>query len=87
VLAAEHLLGFSRLDLRFERVERFLEVGGHVFARLRPLEQDADVVDFLGKAVAQLDIFGQPALALQGLLRLGLVVPEIRRGDLLLELG
>jgi len=34
----------------------------------------------------QLEVLGETALALEGLLRLGLVVPEIRRRDLLFEL-
>jgi len=54
---------------------------------LRPLEQDADVIDLLGEAIAELEVFGEPPLALQGLLRFGLVVPEGRRGDLPFELG
>ena len=66
-----------------ENVKGAAEIGGHVFAALRPLEQDAKVVDFLGQAVAQLDVLGKTALTLEGLLRCGLVVPEIGRGDLL----
>jgi hypothetical protein len=54
---------------------------------LRPLEQHPDVVELLREAVAQLEVFGEAALPLQRLLRLGLLVPEIGRGDLLLELG
>jgi hypothetical protein len=53
---------------------------------LRPLEQHADVVDFLGETVAQLDVFGEPALPLQRLLGVGLVVPEVGRRDLQFEL-
>jgi hypothetical protein len=87
VLAAEHLLGFGGVDLRFERVERALEIGGDLLAALAPLEQDADVVDLAGEAVAQLEVFRQAALPLQRLLRLGLVVPERGRGDFLFELG
>jgi hypothetical protein len=87
VLAAEHLLGFGGVDLRLEGVDRLLEIGADVLTALRPFEQDAEVVGFLGQAVAQLDVFGEAALPLQGFLRLGLVVPEIRRGDLSFELG
>ena len=53
--------------------------GGILF----PKDQDADVVDLLGEAVAELDVFGQPPLALEGFLGLGLVVPEVGRRDLL----
>jgi hypothetical protein len=86
VLAAEHLLDLGGLDLRLEAIEPALQVGNHIFALLGPLEQHADVVNLLGEAVAQLDVFGEPALALQGLLRVGLVVPEVRRSDLQFEL-
>ena len=86
VLAAEHLLGFDGVDLRFERVERLRQVRRHVLAALAPFEQDADVVDLLAEAVALLEIFGEAALPLEGLLCFGLVVPEIGGGDPAFEL-
>jgi len=86
VLAAEHLLGFDGIDLRFERVERLRQVWRHVFAALAPFNQDADVVDLRAEAVALLEIFGEPALPLEGLLCFGLVVPESGGGDLAFEL-
>jgi hypothetical protein len=86
VFAAEHFLGLDRVDLQFERIERALQVAANVLARLRPFEQHADVVDLLGEAVALLDVFGKAALALKGLLRLSLVVPEVLRPDLPFEL-
>jgi hypothetical protein len=86
VLAGQHLLGLGGVHLRLECVEGLLQVGADIFAALRPFEQDADVVDLLGKAVAQLEVFGEPALSLQRLLCLGLVVPERGSGDLLFEL-
>jgi hypothetical protein len=52
VLATEHLLGFRRVNLRLERIERRFEIRGDVFPALRPFDQDADVVDLLGQAVA-----------------------------------
>jgi len=70
--------------LHFERIERALEIGGDVFALLRPVEQDAKVVDLLGQAVAELEVFGEPPLAQEGFLGFGLFVPEVGRGDLLL---
>jgi hypothetical protein len=87
VLAAKHLLGFGRIDLGFERVERPREIGRDILAAVRPFEQHAKVVELFREAVAQLEVFGEPALALQGFLRVGLVVPEIRRADLPFELG
>jgi hypothetical protein len=86
VLAAEHLPGFDGVDLRFERIERARQVAADVLAAARPFEQDADVVDLLREAVALLEIFGQAALPLEGLLCLGLVVPEIWGGDAAFEL-
>jgi hypothetical protein len=86
VLAAEHLLRFDGVDLRFERIERLRQIGGDVLAAFRPLQQDADVVDLLAEAVALLEVFGKTALPLQRLLRLGLVVPETRGGDAAFEL-
>jgi hypothetical protein len=83
VFAAEHLFGFRGVDLLLERVEGLGQIGGDVFTTLRPFEEYADVVDFLGEAVAELDVFRKTALPLQRLLRLGLVVPEVGRGDLL----
>jgi hypothetical protein len=87
VLAAEHFPGLDGLDLFFERVERALEVGFDVLTGLRPFEQHAEIVDLPAQAVALFDVFGEAALALECLLRLRLVVPEIRRRDLLFELG
>jgi hypothetical protein len=83
VLTAQHLLGVRGVDLVLERVEGVGEIGGNVFSPLCPLEQHPDVVDLLRQAVAELDVFGEAALPLQCLLRFGLVVPEIRSGDLL----
>jgi hypothetical protein len=83
MFAAEHFLGFRGVDLIFERIEGFGQIGGNLFTALRPFEQYADVVDFLGEAVAELDVFGQAPLALERFLRLGLVVPEVGRGDFL----
>jgi hypothetical protein len=86
VLAAEHLLGFDGVDLRVEGIERARQVAADILAAARPFEQDADVVDLLREAVALLEIFGQAALPLEGLLCLGLVVPEIGGGDAAFEL-
>jgi hypothetical protein len=86
VLAAEHLFDFSGFHLRFDSVERALQIGGHVLALLRPFEQHTQVVDLRGEAVAQLDVLREPPLPLECLLRVGLVVPEIRRPDFQFEL-
>jgi hypothetical protein len=87
VLAAQHLLGLGGVHLLFKGIQRLDEIGGDVLATLRPFDQHADVVDLLRQAGAQLAVLGEASLALQRLLRFGLVVPEGRRGDLLFQLG
>jgi hypothetical protein len=86
VLAAQHLLRFNGVDLRLDRIKRLRQVRGDILAALPPFEQDADVVDLLGEAVALLEIFGETALSQQRLLGFGLVVPEIGGGDSAFEL-
>jgi hypothetical protein len=81
VLAREHLLGLGSVDLGFEFGEAALEVGGHVFAALGPFEEHAQVGGAARERVTQFDVFAQTASALQSLLRLGLVFPEIGFGD------
>src|SRR5207342_291318 len=44
-------------------------------------EQHTQVVELLDDGVAQRDLVGQPAPALERLLRLGVILPEVRRGD------
>jgi hypothetical protein len=87
VLATEHLLDLGAFHLTLEIVQRRLQIGAHVFALLRPFEQDTKVVDLLDQRIAQLEILGNAAPPLQRFLRLGLVFPEIRSGDAGLELG
>jgi len=86
MFAAEHFLDLDVFDLQLDGVERALQIGTDRLACLRPFEQHADVVDLPRQAVALLDVLGQAALALQRLLGLALVVPEVLRRDFLLEL-
>ena len=82
VLAAEHLLDLGGLDLGLEFVEAALQVGGHVLAGVGPL--DAARRDRRRRRPSEsreLDVLAQAALPLQRPLRLGLVVPEVGRGD------
>jgi len=87
VFAAQHLLGFRGVHLRLEHVKSVRELRQDVFAAARPFEQDAEVVDLPGEAVAEFEVLGEPPLSLERFLRLGLVVPEVGRRDLLFELG
>jgi hypothetical protein len=86
VFTAKHLLGLGRVDLLRQCVQCLGEIRDHVFAAAGPFEEDGDVVDLFGEAVAQLEVLGEPSLPLKRLLRLGLVVPEVGRGDLPFEL-
>jgi hypothetical protein len=83
VLAAEHLLDFCRFHFGLQRLDRALQVVGDILAALGPLEQDAQIVELSDQRIAQVDLLAQPAAALQGLLGLGLIRPEVRCGDAL----
>ena len=49
VLAPEHLLDLGRLDFGFECLEGTLQIGDHVLAGLRPLEQDVEIIELAGQ--------------------------------------
>jgi hypothetical protein len=77
VLAAEHLLGLSGVDLSRQIVERPPEIIGHRLSRLRPLGEDREVVEAGPQRCGEIAILFEPPAALQQLLRGGLVFPEI----------
>jgi hypothetical protein len=81
VLAAQHLLHLSRVDLGLECVESIRQVAGDIFATLRPFDQHAGVVDPPLERVTQLDVLAEALTTPQYRLRLGLIVPEIRRAN------
>jgi hypothetical protein len=85
VLAAEHLLDLARLHFEVEAFERLGELGIHRFARLRPFDQDREIVALLLEGQDQIAILLEPAAALQGFLRFGLIFPEVWRGGARLE--
>jgi hypothetical protein len=87
VFAAEHFLDLRRFDLGLERFDRAMQVARDILAGLRPLEQDAKVVELPGKRIAEGDLVAQATASLQQLLCFGLVGPEVGRGDALLEVG
>jgi hypothetical protein len=86
VLAAEHLLDLAGLHLLVERVERLRELRVDGFARLRPLDQDAEVVALLLQRLNEIAILFETPAALQDFLRRGRVVPEVRRCGFRFEL-
>jgi hypothetical protein len=49
VFAAEHFLDLGRLDLALERIERALQLAADILALLRPLEQDAEIVELFSE--------------------------------------
>jgi len=81
VLATEHLLGLAGIDLGREIVEGAAEVVAHRLASLDPLDEHAEVVELALQRVAELHVLLEPAAALQDLLRVRLILPEIRGGD------
>jgi hypothetical protein len=85
VLAAEHLLDLAGLDLLVEEVERLPELGVDRLAGCGPLDEDGEVLALLLERDAEVAILLEAAAALQRLLRLGLVLPEVGRGGARLE--
>jgi len=77
VLAAEHLLHFAGLDFLIERVESLRELNVHRLAGFRPFDQYREIVGALPQRHHQIAILLEPLAALQDLLRLGLVLPEV----------
>jgi hypothetical protein len=82
VLAAEHLLDLARLHFLIERVQTLGEVVFHGFAGIEPLGEDGEVVVLRAKREGQVAVLLHAPAALQDLLRLRLVLPEIGRGRL-----
>jgi hypothetical protein len=86
-LAAEHRADFTRLDVTAERFQAALEVARDVLALAGPVDEDAEVVRLPAQRLGQRAVVLDLAAALQDLLRVGLVLPEIRRRDGRLDLG
>jgi hypothetical protein len=84
-LAREHRPDFAGLDVAAEAVERLLEVGGDVFALLRPVDEDGEIVRLLAQRGGERAIVFDAAAALLDLLRRGLVLPEVGRGGAQIE--
>ena len=78
-------IGGHHLDLGLEGIECLLQVRNHVLARLRPLDEDDQVVDPTAERVLEVHVLAHPLPPAERRLGFGLVVPEIRRGDMRLE--
>src|SRR6185437_2832514 len=83
VLATEHFLGFAGLDLRGEFIQTARQIVGDRLPRLRPLDQDREVVPAATERVGQPLIVLETAPALHHLLRGSLILPEVRLRDAL----
>ncbi len=81
VLAAEHLLGLAGVDEGRELIEGAAEIVGHRLPRLRPLDEDMEILDAAGERLAQFAVLFEAATALQHLLGTSLILPEIRGAD------
>jgi hypothetical protein len=87
VLAAEHLLDLAGLHLLIERFEGLAELGVDGFAGFRPLDEHGQIVALFLQRTNEIEILFQPTPALQDLLGIALVLPEIRRGGARFEAG
>jgi hypothetical protein len=79
VLAAEHLLDLTALHLLVELVQTLRQIAVDRLAGIGPFEQDREVVAPRLELTGQLDVLLEATTALQYALRLGLILPEIRR--------
>ena len=70
-----------------ELVESAAEILRDRLACFGPFDQHLQIVELALQRVTQLDVFLEPAAALQDLLRVGLVLPEVGSGDALFYLG
>jgi hypothetical protein len=84
-LAREHRADLARLHVALERLQPFSQVGFDVLALPRPVDQDGQVVGLAAQRRRQRAIVFEAPAALQQLLRRSLVLPEVRSGDLRLD--
>jgi hypothetical protein len=86
VLAAEHLLRLSGVNLARELLEGAGQIVGDRLAGLGPLHEHVEVVQAAGERLPQLAVFFQAAAALQELLGRRLILPEVGGGNALFDL-
>jgi hypothetical protein len=78
VLAAEHLLDLAGVDETGELIDAIGQLGANFLTLPRPLDEHSQVVGTAPERVDQLDVFLHAPAALEDLLRVDLVLPEIR---------
>ena len=82
VLAAEHLAGFGGLDVLLELVEAFQRIAVDAARQPAPTRRARrDRRRGCFSVLLERDLLVEPPAALQKLLRLGLVLPEVGLGD------
>jgi hypothetical protein len=86
MLAAQHLAGLGLLDVRLELVEPLGEIAVNRLTGLGPLDEDAEVVGATLEGLTGRQLFIEAATALQQLLRLAGIFPEIGVGNAALDL-
>ena len=75
------------MDVATVRLDAALEVDRDVLALFRPFDEYAQVVRLLAQGLGKRAVVFDALAALQDLLRVGLVFPEVGRGDAGLEIG
>jgi hypothetical protein len=86
MLAAQHLAGLRLLDVRLELVEPLGEIAVNRLTGLGPLDEDAEVVGATLEGLTGRQLFIEAATALQQLLRLAGIFPEIGVGNAAFDL-
>jgi len=86
-VARQHRAHLGGLHVAAVRLERAAELGGDVLALLGPVGEDGDVVRLFAQRRREVAVAFDAATALQDLLRGGLVLPEVRRRSLRLQLA
>jgi hypothetical protein len=82
VFAAEHLLDLAGLDLARERLQPLRELGQRtLIPLLGPLDEHRQIIASAAQRGGELAVLFEPPPPLEQLLRLRLVLPEIRLRD------
>jgi hypothetical protein len=84
---AEHLLDLSLIDLSRKFVQRDPKVVLDLFTLASPIDQYCQIVTPLFQGNRKLTVFLKSLTALQNTLRIVVVVPEVWRRSLSLQLG
>src|SRR5687767_6036030 len=79
VLAAEHLLDLAAFDHARQLIDAHGQLRRDILTLARPIHEHTKIVCFSLEGRDQLDLFLDSTSALEGFLRLDLVVPEIGR--------